>query len=68
MSIADQLTCAKRELAMRRNAYPKWIASGRMKPATADHEIAAMEAIVATLQKLQDLEDISREMQDEMPL
>jgi hypothetical protein len=50
ISIPDQIKAAKRELAMRKNVYPKWVASGRMKQATADHEIAAMTAIIATLE------------------
>ena len=46
----DLLACAARELKMRRNAYPKWVAAGRMQQAKADHEIACMAAIVAMLQ------------------
>ena len=45
-----QIKCAKRELAMRRNFYPKWVQSGRMKPEEADHEINCMAAIVRTLE------------------
>lgn len=39
------IACARRELAMRKNVYPKWVASGRMKQDAADKEIAAMQAI-----------------------
>ena len=46
----EKLACAARELAMRRNVYPKWVASGRMKQEAADREIAVMEAIVADYQ------------------
>ena len=41
----DKLACARRELAMRQAAYPKWIGK-RMTQAQADHEIAVMAAIV----------------------
>lgn len=34
--LADQIACVKRELAMRRSAYPKWVAAGRMEQAAAD--------------------------------
>lgn len=44
--------CAARELAMRRNVYPKWVQSGRMKVEAAEHEINCMQAIVDTLVKL----------------
>src|SRR5712664_1272143 len=35
----EKLKCAKRELAMRLNVYPKWIQSGRMKPEQSAYEI-----------------------------
>jgi hypothetical protein len=50
ISYADQLTCAKRELALRKSAYPKWVATGRMTRDAADTEIARMQAIVQTLE------------------
>ena len=62
MTLKDQLDCARRELALRRNVYPKWVASGRMTQAKADHETQAMAAIVATLEKMALLLDISEEM------
>jgi len=51
VSWPDKIKCVKRELALRKSAYPKWVASGRMKKETADREIEVMEAIV------QDYED-----------
>jgi len=53
-NISEQLQAAQRELQMRRNVYPKWVVSGRMKQAKADHEIQCMEAIVATLKALKE--------------
>jgi hypothetical protein len=53
VSLPDQIKCARRELAMRRNVYPKWVAGGRMKPDAADRELAGMEAIVASLEEEQ---------------
>lgn len=49
VSIADQIKSVGREIGMRRNVYPKWVAQGRMTQADADAEIAAMEAAYATL-------------------
>jgi hypothetical protein len=46
ISDEDKLKCLGRELALRRNAYPKWVASGRMKQAAADREIEVIEAII----------------------
>lgn len=52
VSITDQLASARRELKLRRRVYPQWVATGRLRQDTADHEIACMEAIVATLEGL----------------
>jgi hypothetical protein len=46
ITTADKLACAKRELAMRRNVYPRWIEQHKMSAGKAAHEIAAMQAIV----------------------
>lgn len=44
---ADKLACAKRELAMRKRVYPRWVEQqNKMSAGQAAHEIAAMEAIV----------------------
>jgi trimethylamine:corrinoid methyltransferase-like protein len=42
----DKRRCLKREIAMRRAAYPDWVARGKMTRAQADREIAVMEAIL----------------------
>jgi len=57
MTYKQQLQCAKRELALRQKCYPGWVNNGRMKPDRAAHELAAMQAIVQTLDKLAGCED-----------
>jgi len=52
VSLEDQLACVERELAMRRQAYPRWVASDRMSPEQAGRELLCMEAVLATLQRL----------------
>lgn len=49
-SLDDQLACLRRELALRRNVYPKWIESRRMTPDKAAHEIECMEAAIKTIE------------------
>lgn len=49
-----QIKCVKREIALRKNVYPKFVNSGRMKEAEADHEIAAMTAALHTLMGLKE--------------
>jgi hypothetical protein len=45
ITTADKLACAKRELAMRKNVYPRFVEQNKMSAGKAAHEIAAMEAI-----------------------
>lgn len=61
-TLTQQVDCAKRELAMRRNAYPKWVAQGKMSPDKMQHETETMEAILATLEKARMLEEVSDEL------
>lgn len=49
MDIAEQVECVERELRMRRQAYPRWVANGKMSQKKMDYEIAAMEAVLRTL-------------------
>ena len=51
--LAEQIKCVARELALRVNTYPKWVAAGNMKQDFADHQIACMKAVLATLVGLQ---------------
>lgn len=51
MTPIEQIKCVKREIAMRKKAYPRRIAQGRMTQKKADHEIATMEAVLRTLEK-----------------
>ena len=51
-SLRDQWESAMRELRLRRVVYPKCVKAGAMTEEHAAHEIACMEAIVATLSPL----------------
>jgi hypothetical protein len=57
VSLADQIASVKREVAMRTNVYPKLVASGRMKQGMADRELAAMKAVLETLQKIESVRE-----------
>ena len=52
ISLEDQLKEARRELALRRTAYPKFIARGTMTQGQADYHLTVQAAIVETLQRL----------------
>ena len=51
-TLEQQMACVKREIAMRKNVYPKWVQSGRMKAEAADHEINCMTAVLRSLETL----------------
>lgn len=48
---AEKFECAKRELRLRKAAYPVWVERGIMLQATADMEIERMTAIVEDYQE-----------------
>ena len=52
VSIEEQIASVEREIRMRESAYPRWIEQRRMTVKTAEHEIACMRAVLATLQRL----------------
>lgn len=55
-TLSDQISCVKRELAMRPPVYARRVADGRMKQAKADFEIAAMHAVLKTLEAVAEKE------------
>lgn len=57
INLEQQIKCVRRELALRQNVYPKWVATGKKKKDDADHEIAAMQAVHDTLMAVKDRED-----------
>ena len=68
-SLPDQLTSARRELALRQRAYPKWLKEGRAGW-TADkvrHEIECFESIIMTLQKCNELDKVGAEFRLNWP-
>lgn len=52
MPLEQQIACVRREIALRRNAYPKFIANGRLTTDAASHEMLAMQAVLTTLTEI----------------
>lgn len=48
-SLADEIDCVRREIRMRELVYPRRVADGKMKPATADRELETMRAVLDRL-------------------
>ena len=51
-SLADQIHCVIREIAMRKRVYGRRVAEGLMTAAHADLEMWNMEAVLATLERV----------------
>ena len=52
ITLEDQIKEARRELALRKRVYPKWVRRGDMTEGQATYYITVMETIVATLTRL----------------
>ena len=52
-TLADEIACVEREIALRRHVYPRWVAAKRMTREKADREIALMEAVARRLLAMQ---------------
>jgi len=51
--IADQIACVERELRQRARVYPRLVEGGRMTPNKARQETATMQAVLETLQGIE---------------
>lgn len=56
ISIGQQIDEIERELKMRRDVYPRWVSSGKIRQSIADYQVARLEAAKATLEWLRDHE------------
>lgn len=56
-SIVAQIKCVRRELGLRENVYSARVAAHRMNQREADCEIAAMRAVLETLEWCRDNRD-----------
>lgn len=53
VSLARQIEAVEREIRLRRQVFPRRVANGTMTQRLAETEIAAMEAVLATLRKME---------------
>lgn len=49
----DQVACVVREIGMRERVYPAWVSAKKMSQAKSDHEMAAMRAVLVTVNDYQ---------------
>lgn len=50
--IDEQIAAVRRELAMRAKVYPRWVSQGKLSQDNADAEVARMQAVLATLERV----------------
>ena len=53
ISLGEQIAEAQRELALREKCFPGWVKAGRLSMDEAYRRLAALRAILATLQRLE---------------
>lgn len=49
INLDAQVQAVVREIGMRQRVYPGWVGAKRMSQQKADHEVAAMQAVLVTL-------------------
>lgn len=47
--LAKCISCVRREIALRRNVYPRFVQSERMKASTAEYELECMQTVLVIL-------------------
>lgn len=52
-TLREQIKAVEREIALRKNVYPRLIQDNRMTVAVADHEIECMQSVLATLREVE---------------
>lgn len=59
-SLITQINIVRQEIDMREKVYPRMVSKGQMRQSEADHKIADMEAVLATLVFMSTHEDLIR--------
>lgn len=52
VSLDRQRACVRREIGKRNHVYPRLVGAGKLKQYDADKELAAMNAVAATLESV----------------
>ena len=62
LRIDEQIAAVSHEIAMRETLYTKWVRAGRSTKGFAQKKIAEMQAVLKTLQWIQDNEQLIRQV------
>jgi len=62
ISLSQQIEEVKRELAYRGNVYPRLVSSGKLRKGEADYHVERMQAVLKTLEWLEQNETRIKEM------
>ena len=52
MNISEQIREVKREIALRKRVYPRWVSAGKLSDQAAERQLEAMESVLETLAEL----------------
>lgn len=52
ITLEEQIASVEREIGMRERVYVRWVADKKLTQKKADHELAAMRAVLETLRKV----------------
>lgn len=55
ITMADQIACVRRELALRRSVYPKWVKLGKLTEDKATREIEVMQSVLDLLMGIKEM-------------
>jgi len=64
LNLAEVLACVRREAALRRRVYPRWVQEGRLTAEKAAHEIERMEDACVVIEKAKMLREVSDEIHE----
>ena len=59
ITIEEQIAEVERELKLREHVYPRWVGEKKMRQEKADKCMAAMRAVLETLQSIKEKTNVS---------
>ena len=57
ITLVEQIAEVRREIALRERVYAKQVTAGTLKPEQADKQLARMQAVLATVERVKRLDD-----------
>jgi 3-hydroxyacyl-CoA dehydrogenase len=58
ITLVEQIAEVRREIALRERVYAKQVGAGTLKPEQAERQLAKMQAVLATVERVKRLDDV----------